>query len=178
MADFKQSLQSAQRWLHRAENEWDQEHGIRAKLHLMLAEAELKRLNAVSKRSSHNWLRGVAAVCTLLIIGGYGWWMLAPGAKASQDAMRVAPIPAAVVVKQVLPEPAVVVPIRSPEPAEGHANSVAVEPLAASPVAVKQAEIPIVEKSTVTDVVSTEEMQKLVRTAGKTLRTQDKNTKQ
>lgn len=176
MADFKQSLQSAQRWLHRAENEWDQEHGIRAKLHLMLAEAELKRLNAVAKPSGHNWLRGVAALCTLLIIGGYGWWMLAPGAKASQDAPRVAPIPVAAVAKPVLPE--AVVPVRAAEPVSGDVTAVTTESLAVSAVTVKQRKTMAAETAPVAEVVSTEEMRKLVRTAGKTLRTQEKDTKQ
>ncbi len=168
MADFKQGLQAAQRWLHRAENEWDQKNGVRAKLHLMLAEAELKRVSGRKDKSVlHGWGGRVAALLTLLIIGGYGWWSFA---EHSKDALVVLPTSPAVQVQGApaapLPEPVLTTQAETQAPAS-----------AAQPIVSVKAEAPL-EAVETSEVVSADEMQKLVRSAGKSLRSQTKNTKE
>ncbi|WP_346353597.1 hypothetical protein [Azotosporobacter soli] len=172
MADFKQGLQAAQRWLHRAEDEWDQKNGVRAKMHLMLAEAELKRVSGRrAGRALPGWGGRVAALITLLIIGGYGWWSFAEHGKETH---AVLPAPAAAQAESAtavpLPDPVLTTVVQ----AESKAVVSAVQPLPA--VSVKP-EAPA-EAMETRDVVSADEMQKLVRSAGKSLRSQTKNTKE
>lgn len=177
MADFKQSLQAAQRWLHRAENEWDQKHGVRAKLHLMLAEAELKRVSGRAQGTTFTaWGGRFAALLTVLIIAGYGWWNLTDYGKEVQPtfATQAASVQAS--------EPvAVAAPVLAETLQKKEATQAAIEPvISAEPpqvLSVKQAEATTTAIET-KDVISADEMQKLVRSAGKSLRSQTKNTKE
>ena len=178
MADFKQSLQAAQRWLHRAEDEWEQEHGIRAKLHLMLAEAELKRASGRTKKNSI-LIRGTAFLLTALIIIAYGYWSFANVRQSGEK-----PLPVVLNGQEIkstspeaerkyeLPHEIDAVPQNVIRQVEINRSQAVTE------TAKKEVPDMTVKASTGEKVVSEDELQGLVRTAGKALRNQPKMLKE
>ncbi len=186
MAHFKkniyQHLSSAKKWLTKAEEAFDKERDVRGELNLMLAQAELQHVKEVSRskhwRHKYAALRhGVALACAALMavgLGGVYWWTSKPNS--------VVPVP---LVKMVT------IPVESKIQSSSNGGQI-------SPVTIKQEEktvvlnevIPPVKNETaavpsvisqkkksessqqVEPAISPDEMQKLVRAAGKTLRGQ------
>ncbi|GMB01315.1 hypothetical protein [Pelosinus sp. IPA-1] len=185
MADFKknidQHLRSAKGWLTKAEDAFDKERDIRGELDLMLAQAELQHAKEAN-RSMH-WrykyivLRhGVALLCAVVMaigLGGVYWW--------NHQSENVVPVP--LVEKANLPVESKIPWNSKAEPSP----PVLKEP---EEKAVVKEDIPPVRKTTTNNVVSQtiksepssqgessvsvspDEMQKLVRAAGKSLRGQ------
>ena len=182
MAQMKQHmyqhLRSAKEWLTKAEDAFDKEHNVRAELDLMLAQAELKHATEVNR--SRQWrykyviLRhGVAlalAMSMVIAIGGVYWWT---------TRSVVVPLPVSVPVNlpsegktlvETVTVPSPIVPII---PAE---NNVSLGKNAKKetprPEPVVQTSQPKPPSDQAPAVLSEDEVQKLVRAAGKTLRGQ------
>ncbi len=179
MADFKQSLQAAQRWLHRAEDEWEREHGIRAKLHLMLAEAELKRASGRTRKNVIA-MKSVAFCLTAVMIIAYGYWSFSSGRQAEEK-----PLPPFILSgqekKNASSEMESKQKTQSEIPATLQSMSVRQEAdrAQAPVVTVEKTVAPTnVKSASAEKVVSEDEMQGLVRTAGKALRNQPKMVKE
>lgn len=181
MADLKQNmfrhLRSAKQWLARAEESFDKDSDIRGELDLFLAQAELQHARETS-RSRPVWyrrqyLRHVLsfAVAVVICVSGFGgYWMV-----SRNTAM---PIPLAV--QEAKPAPAVKVAEREAMVTPAKVD----EPRPASPVEVSAAPVkpaetpePRVQASRPTqavkdNIVSPDEMQRMVQAAGKSLRGQ------
>jgi hypothetical protein len=186
MAHFKnnivQHLSSAKGWLTKAEEAFDKEKDIRGELNLMLAQAELQHVKEVSR--SNHWRHkyaavrhGVALVCAVVMAAGLGgvyWWTSKP--------QVVVPVPLAEKVS---------LPVESKIQSSSKTGQVPSVPLAQeeSSVVRKEAAPPVeaVTASSVTSqkkkaelsqqeepsvAISPDEMQKLMRAAGKSLRGQ------
>lgn len=186
MSDFKknidQHLRSAKGWLTKAEDAFDKERDVRGELNLMLAQAELQHVKEAN-RSMH-WrykyivLRhGVALLCAVVMaigLGGLYWW--------TYQSENVVPVP--LVERATLP-------VESKIPS-WNSKAEPSPPVLKEPEekAVVKEDIPPVRKTTTNNVVSQtkksepssqgessvsvspDEMQKLVRAAGKSLRGQ------
>lgn len=182
MAQLKQHmyqhLRSAKEWLTKAEDAFDKEHNIRAELDLMLAQAELQ--HATESNPSKKWryqyivLRhGMAltlAMSMVFAIGGVYWWTTRPVAVPVPLTVQVN-VPAEV-------KPTVengVVPKTIPETIQT-GNHISPSQVAKEetirPVPVVQASQPKEGRYQAPVVVSDDEVQKMVRAAGKTLRGQ------
>ncbi|MBC8016163.1 MAG: hypothetical protein H7X79_10540 [Sporomusaceae bacterium] len=172
MAPLKQAvcqhLRSAKEWLTKAEESFDKQHDIRAELDLMLAQAELQRVKEVSR--SRQWRykytafrHGLAlslAMCMAVAVGGVYWWTTKPEAVLPVPAERQVSLPMEVKAEvNTLPA---VLPKENNPPVKQAANEI-VKPLP---------RIEQVHQSEPSVVLSADEMQKLVRAAGKSLRGQ------
>ncbi|AIF53779.1 hypothetical protein [Pelosinus sp. UFO1] len=185
MADLKknidQHLRSAKGWLTKAEEAFDKEKDIRGELDLMLAQAELQHVKEANRsmrwRYKYIALRhGVALLCAAVMaigLSGLYWW--------NHQSESVVPVP--LVEKSSLP-----VESKIPWNSKAEPNP----PVLKEPEekAVVKEDIPPVRKVTTNNVVSQtkksepssqgessvsvspDEMQKLVRAAGKSLRGQ------
>ena len=187
MAEYKhplsQRLRTVKNWLTRAEKAIEEEKDIRAELDLMLAQAELEKIRQVNRQKQGRFryfiLRHGIALCAAVCLAAAGWGgvylyngqtdeiqslspafttMQAQQPAAEERAMPeqapavITGVPAAITVKAE-PEP-----VRAPEAKQANVQPEGRE--AASPVNPAQ------------PVMSTQEMQQLVRAAGKSLRGQ------
>lgn len=182
MAQIKQHmyqhLRSAKEWLTKAEDAFDKEHNIRAELDLMLAQAELQ--HATEANRSQKWrykyvvLRhGMAltlAMSMVVAVGGVYWWTTRPVAVPVPLTVQVN-VPAEV-------KPSVetgVAPRTIPETiqTENHISASQItKEETVRPVPVVQTSQPKEARYQAPVVVSDDEVQKMVRAAGKTLRGQ------
>ncbi len=184
MAHFKeniyQHLSSAKKWLTKAEEAFDKERDIRGELDLMLAQAELQHVKEVSRskhwRHKYTAVRhGIALTCAVLMavgLGGVYWWTAKPDGVVPVPLVKSVTIPMESKIQsssnggQMTP-----VPVKQEEKAL-ILNEVtpSVQTAAASSVTSqkKKAE----SSQQVEPTLSSDEMQKLVRAAGKTLRGQ------
>ena len=186
VAHFKknivQHLSSAKGWLTKAEEAFDKERDIRGELDLMLAQAELQHVKEVSRskhwRHKYTAVRhGLALVCAVVMavgLGGVYWWTSKP--------QIVVPVPLAEKVSlpveskiqsnsndrqappvQIVQEKSSVVrkEVAPPVQAVTDSNVISQKKQAES---FQQAETAV--------AISPDEMQKLVRAAGKSLRGQ------
>lgn len=189
MAHFKkniyQHLSSAKKWLTRAEEAFDKERDIRGELDLMLAQAELQHVKEVSRskhwRHKYTMIRhGTALACAIFVaagVGGVYWWT-----------SQLNPVvPVSPVTKSDLPVGSQIqssnkggkLPAVSGETEQEGKNAIVVKEVA-SPVQRVAAPDRIGQEKKAEDsqpaepavAVSPDEMQKLVRAAGKTLRGQ------
>lgn len=177
MADGKNSindnLRSAQRWLKNAEEAFNCEANTKAQLQLMLAKAELQQVQEKSqiapagrswRRSQH--LLACAAAVGMLGLFGAGW-LLKPAVTVPPPAMPTPALTAeAVRPEQALPQAALP---RGPVDSKGgeqpqRQQAVVVEAVPRSAV--------VATVSGEATGVDKEEMQKIVRAAGKSLRGQ------
>lgn len=192
MADFKkhmvERLQSARHWLLRAEESFDKERDIRGELDLLLAQAELQHVK--EEHRSRQWrykyplLRHGLAICLALTAGVIGtggvyWWQ--------HQAAQSIPVPA--VIHQEAGRTELTAQSGNSRAATHLQTNIAEEP-APSEISSRTAEepaktqqiIPPVAKSHTEarpaapekqeQTISPDEMQKLVRVAGKSLRGQ------
>ena len=164
-----QHLRSAKEWLTKAEEAFDKQHDIRGELDVMLAQAELQHVKEVSR--SQQWRykydafrHGLAlslAMFVVVALGGVYWWTNTPKSVTPVPIERQASVPVEVVPKEVNAAPAVLTKENNP-PMKQVVNEI-VKPLPKTE-RIHQAEPSV--------VVSADEMQKLVRAAGKSLRGQ------
>lgn len=174
MAPLKQTdyqhLRSAKEWLTKAEESFDKQHDIRAELDLMLAQAELQHVKEVSR--SRQWRykytafrHGLAlslAMCMAIAVGGVYWWTNKPEAVRPVPIERQASLPVEVVAKAEVKELPAALPKENNLPVQQVVHE-SIKPL-------PRAEQ--VHQSEPSVVLSADEMQKLVRAAGKSLRGQ------
>lgn len=163
-------LRAAQGWLKKAERSFDEKKTIRGELNLMLAEAELRRVQ--EKRTSQNRIRcalyrhGSAFVCAVLLVGvGMAFYTA-----TAQDA----------VVETVESSPPAV--IAEPIQTEETMPSAEEEKAGVSPMAKETQEVPIgethsivyneIQESNSRISISQEEMHGLMQAAGRSLRGQ------
>lgn len=182
MSQFKkhvhQHVRSAKEWLTKAEDAFAKQHDIRAELDLMLAQAELQHAKEVNR--SQQWRykyvvfrHGLAlalAMCMTATLGGMYWWATRP---------VIVPVPVPVQVNlpvEVKPE------VESREVTKIIPEKIQTENnISATQVVKEETSRPesIVQTSQSKQhsyqapaVLSDDEVQKMVRAAGKTLRGQ------
>lgn len=184
MAHFKeniyQHLSSAKRWLTKAEEAFDKERDVRGELNLMLAQAELQHVKEVSRskhwRHKYAVLRhGVALSCAALMavgLGGVYWWTSKPNSVVPVPLVKKATIPVESKIQsssngeQLSP-----VSINQEEKTVVLNEVASPAQTAAAPTVINQKK-KAESSQQVEPVISPDEMQKLVRAAGKTLRGQ------
>jgi hypothetical protein len=178
-------LRSARQWLARAEESFDQDRDIRGELDLILAQAELQHVREAQR--SDNWrskcrrlLPGAVIVLTMLLAtagGGAYWW--------TQTHQEVVPIPLRPVNNYTASDgnkasgAAQTLPIEQHKPPT---TTVAQQPTSATQPPTPADQPPAantrgVSRSQPTDkekdeLISPDEMQQLIRAAGKSLRGQ------
>ena len=190
MAHFKEHFSSAKEWLTKAEDAFEKKHDVRAELDMMLAQAELQHVKEANR--SRQWRykylafrHGIAltlAMCMVVGVGGVYWWTTKPEIVRPVPLVGQVSVPVGLVSKVELN---VVPTIMSKQP-----NLPVVQPIANSSVTSspsKAESLPQPEPSRQVEqprpmeqarqveqpvAVSTDEMQKLVRAAGKSLRGQ------
>ena len=184
MAPLKQKvywhLHSAKEWLTKAEEAFEKQHDIRAELDLMLAHAELQHVKEVNR--SRHWRykylafrHGLAltlAMCMAVAVGGVYWWTHKPKIIMPVPAEQVS-LPVESVAKAEVNAPPVIMPKTDNLPVQQVAKEAvkqeAVKQEIVKPAASKAEEVRQPEPSV---VLSSDEMKKLVRAAGKSLRGQ------
>lgn len=177
-----QHLRSAKRWLTKAEEAFDKERDIRGELDLMLAQAELQHVKEVN-RSQHWRYRylavrhGVALTCAVVIatgLCGIYWWthnpqMVVPTPLASQVSLSLeAKIPLKSNAMQVVP----VSKEQEKETPTHKEDALLVQHSAVQNVVSQQRKVEQPQQVEPSVALSSDEMQKLVRAAGKSLRGQ------
>lgn len=177
-----QHLRSAKEWVTKAEEAFDKEHDVRAELDLMLAQAELQHVKEANR--SRQWRYKYAAVrhgvaLTLaafmaVAIGGVYWWTSKPVLRTPVPLAGQVTVPAETVIKSTAKTEAVVLPEKSAGE-QGISAQQAVKPVVNSlprqtAESGKTQQAPAYEPQP--PIVSADEMQKMVRAAGKSLRGQ------
>ena len=181
---LRRHVRAAREWLGRAEDSLDRAEDVRGDLNLMLAQAELTRAQEVERpRPSVVWTRRLAPLCAAALIAGGGLWAWrsavpqAPPpimerrteeAAASTDAAQLrrdpVPLPQADSVP-VREEIVLEVPLAEPEYGEP------TEEASASPPEPEISQEP--RPDTGGARVPSEEMQRLMNSAGQSLRAID-----
>jgi len=189
MAQLKQNmyqhLRSAKEWLTKAEEAFDKEHDVRAELDLMLAQAELQHVKEANR--SRQWrykylafrhgLALVLAMVMVVTVGGVYWWTNKPPLLLPVPLVGKAGLPLSVVSKVELNVVPTIIPKENNLPLVEKNTDNSVTPLPSKAEVLPLAEQPSrqVERSRPVEQpvpVSADEMQKLVRAAGKSLRGQ------
>lgn len=184
MADFKHQmyrhLRSARQWLTRAEEAFDKDSDIQGELNLFLAQAELQQLKEVKRSRQwrykyfllrHGLALFLAVTVTAAGMGGYWWFHQQKETKPVPFSAQETNLPVKPVEREKVEKPA------SKEAAAP--NAVQTMPQPTTTVVVTK-EVPAVSVSQEadnprqTDKVSlpSDEKQKLIRAAGKSLRGQ------
>lgn len=193
MADLKQRmsrhLRSARKWLTRAEESFDKESDIRAELDLMLAQAELQHAKETKRAGEWRYKylvmrHGVAfGLAMLITVGGLGGTFYMLQGRQAVIPPSIVEQPTQVVHRtdfQVEPNTATLLKTSSVEGMNSVAARVTEVPaiVQAQPVSVKandRQEVKVQQHKEVADRIldlSPDEMQKLMRAAGKSLRGQ------
>ena len=182
MAQIKQHmyqhLRSAKEWLTKAEDAFSKEHNVRAELDLMLAQAELQHATEVNRARQWRYKyilfrHGLAltlAMSMVVAIGGVYWWTTRP---------VIAPVPLPVQVNapvEVKPQVETTIVTKTiPETVQTENNKSETQSVKAEtsrPAPVVQPAQTKQPRYQAPAVLSEDEVQKLVRAAGKTLRGQ------
>lgn len=189
MADSKnhisRHLKSAKAWLDRAEDSFDKDSDVRGELNLLLAQAELQRVREVNRSGRWRWKYPVlkqslaVSLAVLLAAGGFYWW--------DRQDVSVEPVPVAASERIVtIDKPTALETERSLSPV----TAASLIPVSAAPArqpvhepeAAQNSKTPVT--ATTNRPVSTQtsqtkevrlapdEMQQLIRAAGKSLRGQ------
>jgi len=189
MAQLKQHmyqhLRSAKEWLTKAEEAFDQQHDVRAELDLMLAQAELQHVKEANR--SRQWRykylafrHGLALTLAMFMavaLGGVYWWTTKPDlAPIPVPFAGQTNVPVGAVAKVELNVVQTLIPKEHILPiAQPSVNNVVTplskktEPLSQPEPSRRVEQLPqVVEPA----ALSADEMQKLVRAAGKSLRGQ------
>lgn len=174
-----QHLRSAKEWLTKAEEAFDKQHDIRAELDLMLAQAELQHAKEANR--SRQWRykyvlfrHGLALTLALLVVvggGGLYWWAIRPVPTAPIPLTAQIHLPVEVAPKVEEPVPVANVATARIEE-EIPVQQVTTEKEVSKPSKVILTSQPEPATYRAPVVVSENEMQKLVRAAGKSLRGQ------
>lgn len=184
---IKQHFSSAKEWLTKAEVAFDKQHDVRAELDLMLAQAELQHVKEANR--SHQWCykylvlrHGMAltlAMVMVVAVGGVYWWankpvLVIPVPLSGQfslpvgalDKVQLNVIPTMIPKENNLPPVQQIAKVPLPSKVEPQQqveqSRQVVEP--------RQVQQPHQVEQPV--ALSNDEMQKLVRAAGKSLRGQ------
>lgn len=181
-------LGSAHKWLSRAEKAFASEKDTRGKLDLMLAEAELQHIReATIKGKTLSWGRQVLAfsLAAIIMSGGIGgayWYMHRQPSESIQprftQSSETKPLGAAAAFPAADPaetRPVTIQPIQQSEPKPETRSAAEVNPVRQNETQMTAvpAQPPVAEKETaMNQIVQPEEMQKLIREAGKSLRGQ------
>lgn len=180
---FFRNLESAKAWIHQAEQSFGQDADIRGELNLLLAQAELQRVREANRARQWRWkyplLRHslALALALLAIIAGFYLW---DNKIASQPQTMTTSTEA---VAPIAPPPQ---PMQPPQQAKAPPAVVHPQPVAppATPGVTAKidnilpaAQPPRTEQATPSQPeqeirLSPDEMQKLIRAAGKSLRGQ------
>lgn len=190
MADFKDNmfrrLRSARQWLKRAEEAFDKDRDVRAELDLMLAQAELQHAKEANRtrhwRYKYSLLTqgaavGMAAIIAVIGFGGTYWWLNQhqtgnyQSSPAVQLEMPQQPITAGtghIVTTAPQESPAVET---KPAPASATVKTAAHQETSIVPKNRDKEDHQSYQTETQT-VLPPEDLQKLVRAAGKSLRGQ------
>ena len=188
---FVSNLESAKAWIHQAEQSFGQDADIRGELNLLLAQAELQRVREANRARQWRWkyplLRHSLALVLALIavIGGFYLW-------DSRTTIQPQPIQQTQQFQQAQPTGTAVQPQIIQQPTQAPLPAVSPQPSAADP----QPPATIVNTAVTTNTVNSpppvqpsqrenvpanrdheiqlshDEMQKLIRAAGKSLRGQ------
>ena len=188
MAPIKQNmyqhLRSAKEWLTKAEEAFDKQHDVRGELDLMLAQAELQHVKETNR--SRQWRykylafrHGLAltlAMFMVVVLGGVYWWTNKPVLAIPVPIAGQVNLPVVAVTKvERNGLPAIITKENSLPPVQQVANQV-VTPLPSKAEPLQQSESPrqVKQPRQVEQPgdLSADEMQKLVRAAGKSLRGQ------
>lgn len=186
MTDFKQrisrNLRSARQWLTRAEEAFDKDHDVRGELDLLLAQAELQHARESNRSEQPHYkypllCQGAAlGIAMLVAVGGLGaafWW--------TQAGDKAVPIPLAGVEQDKSASAkqeasATVAPVRvapSAAPNVTVLNQVAIQPVQHQTAASQYQQSEIKARPGDKDInLPPEEIHKLIRAAGKSLRGQ------
>lgn len=180
MADLrnrmKRHVKAAKEWLGKAEQSFEQENEIRGDLNLMLARAELKRAQEAKSSSLKENRRGALLTHGMLALGLAGLVMafgfVGPGFREAKP------------VNAVVPESAAKAALPAIQPGAGEKARAEPAPARVQPARAAGAQTPIdtaarretppaVQRTIETeDKMSPEQMQHLMRAAGKSLRGQ------
>lgn len=178
---LKRHISAAKEWLGRAEKSLDQDNEVKGDLNLMLAQAELQRAKEEKhgRRKSFLPWRHIASalVAVLLVWGASGLWTL-PGTNTQplpQQKTLVEEKPAVqgIPVDQVKPKPSLEnknADIISSQTVSAAAKEERQVPSQIAETKAKTPAAPVVSEQTA--AAPPVEMQKLMRAAGKTLRSQ------
>ena len=188
---FVSNLESAKAWIHQAEQSFGQDADIRGELNLLLAQAELQRVREANRARQWRWkyplLRHSLALVLALIavIGGFYLW-------DSRTTIQPQPIQQTQQFQQAQPTGTAVQPQIIQQPTQAPLPAVSPQPSAAE----QQPPATIVNTAVTTNTVNSpppvqpsqrenvpanrdheiqlshDEMQKLIRAAGKSLRGQ------
>ena len=182
MAELKQNmyqhLRSAKEWLTKAEEAFDKQHHVRAELDLMLAQAELQHVKEANR--SRQWrykypvLRhGMALTLAMFMavaVGGVYWWVNKPELVIAVPLSGQVSLPAERVAKAAVNDSPAIIPAENSLPLQKVAKQV-VTPVPSKAEQVRQSEEPRYQSEQLAPL-SGDEVQKLVRAAGKSLRGQ------
>ena len=174
---FKKHVTAAKEWLGRAEHSLDEKNDIKGDLNLMLAQAEMQRARETKyPKKSHMWIVRLtpAVLAAVIVFGGMGLLkeqerpVVQPIRTIAEQEASVRDAAAAVVVKEtpaVKPQKRIESAEKKMQPIEETSVQQTV------PAVVNNREIEP-EKVVQKVDVPPENMQKLMRAAGKTLRAQ------
>lgn len=174
---FKKHVTAAKEWLGRAEHSLDEKNDIKGDLNLMLAQAEMQRARETKHpKRNHTWMMRLtpAALAAIIVFGGMGL--------LKEQEIPVAQ-PIKTIVEQGAPTTDTVAPVTVKETAAVKTQQIAQSAeRAMQPIEEKsiQQTVPVavhdqkIEPDKVVQKVDIppENMQKLMRAAGKTLRAQ------
>jgi hypothetical protein len=183
MADLKihmfRHLRSAKDWLTRAEESFDKDSNIRGELDLFLAQAELQHFREATKsrqwRYKYPFLRHAISfiLATTIVTVGFGafWW--------SSERDIAVPVPLAAqeqnsipVTQKVVGEVAIT-QVRAAEPQQNvHVATIANSSPVVTPTAERQERAEHLSQPETEKLLPPDEMQKIIRAAGKSLRGQ------
>ena len=179
---FVSNLESAKAWIHQAEQSFGQDADIRGELNLLLAQAELQRVREANRARQWRWkyplLRHSMALVLALIavIGGFYLWdsrttiQPQPVTTNKEAFMPVAQQPQPVQQPQQTQVPLPAVQAQLPAPL---VNTAVTTNTVNSPPPVQPSQRENVPANRDHEIqLSQDEMQKLIRAAGKSLRGQ------
>lgn len=166
-------IAATKHWLSQAEEHFGKEAPIRGQMDLLLAEAELRSTRETCRRRNGSWHSrlfrhsiafGLAAILVLAGTGGALWWWRDDGSTPNlRQPVTGSVVPAASV------EPAPVTQISAAAVAKTETPSPAVVETKSSVQEVKTEQQPA-GRAPAAAVLSPEEMNRLIQTAGQTLR--------
>jgi hypothetical protein len=168
-------IQATKQWLSRAEENFGQDATVRGEMNLLLAEAELRS----TRETLHDGPRrlkwagykhGIAlGVAALMAAGGLGstwwWWHDVPDAAVASPIVAISPVAVSPAVEQPLRQKILAAPVTNPE---------TIPAAAVEPMIPRQEVNNAVKPATKENPVSSDEMKRLVRAAGQSLRGQPK----
>lgn len=178
-------LQSAKAWLDRAEDSFDKDSDVRGELNLLLAQAELQRVREVNRSGRWRWKYPVlrqslaVALACLVAVGGFYWWdrqhvQVVPIPLAASERVTTIDKPAAPVNPQTLQQTSAASLITvTASPVKQPAKEAETKEQSKAPLTeTKSRPVPTQTSQTQEVRLAPDELQQLIRAAGKSLRGQ------